>query len=196
MFTAPWRNRTRVNTLLLLGESLIYELSVRNGSIHGGLTPPGKVGGHDRKSSARCRSRWRRAAQHKAQIVPCFPPSIHHGTIMLFSHARRGPAVCSVMSQLGVNASLVMSPPQKLRRRLCLVNPARHLESERGANRSHSHRYVSPDWSFFRQSSAAVPLIPEPIKAKSWVIRRAAKSSPKFSTLPALLLEADKKLID
>lgn len=29
---------------------------------------------------------------------------------MLFSHARQGPAVCLVMSQLGVNASLVMSP--------------------------------------------------------------------------------------
>lgn len=121
-----------------------------------------------------------------------FSLSIHHRTIMLFSHARRGPAVCSGMSQLGVNASLVMSPPQKLRRRLCLVNPARHLKSERGANCSHSHRYVSPDWSSFRQSSVVLPLIPlsqspDPIKAKSRVIRRAAKSSPKSCTLPALL---------
>lgn len=89
-------------------------------------------------------------------VFPVDSPRDHNAV----SHARRGPAVCSVMSQLGVNASLVMSPPQKLRRRLCLVNPARHLESERGANRSHSHRYVSPDWSSFRQSSVVVPLIP------------------------------------
>lgn len=111
-----------------------------------------------------------------------FSPPIHRGTIMLFSHARRGPAVCSLMSQQGVNASLVMSPPQKLRRRLCLVNPARHLHSERGANRSHSHRCPSPDRSSFGQSSVVVPLVSDPIKGKSWVIRRAAKSSQVLHT--------------
>lgn len=34
-------------------------------------TSPGKVGVHDRKLSGRCGARWRRPAQHKAQIVPC-----------------------------------------------------------------------------------------------------------------------------
>lgn len=33
---------------------------------------------------------------------------------MVFSHARRGLAVCSAMSQLAVNASLVMSPPPEV----------------------------------------------------------------------------------
>lgn len=36
--------------------------------------------------------------------------SIHCRAIMLFSHARQGPGVCLAMSQLGVNACLVMSP--------------------------------------------------------------------------------------
>lgn len=39
-----------------------------------------------------------------------FSLSIHHRAIMPFSHAHHGPAVCLAVSQLGVNASLVMSP--------------------------------------------------------------------------------------
>lgn len=45
---------------------------------------------------------------------------------MTFSHARQGPGVCLAMSQLGVNASLVMSPQAAEevqtaeKRRLCL----------------------------------------------------------------------------
>jgi len=46
---------------------------------------------------------------------------------MLFSHARQGPVVCLAMSQLGVNASLVMSPlsVEEQERRLCFssLNP-------------------------------------------------------------------------
>lgn len=42
---------------------------------------------------------------------------------MLFSHARQGPNVCSVISQLGVNACLVMSPQtvEEQLRHLCLT---------------------------------------------------------------------------
>lgn len=46
---------------------------------------------------------------------------------MLFSHARQGPDVCSAISQMGVNACLVMSPQtvEELLRHLCLarLNP-------------------------------------------------------------------------
>lgn len=42
---------------------------------------------------------------------------------MLFSHARQGPDICSAISQLGVNACLVMSPQtvEELLRHLCLT---------------------------------------------------------------------------
>lgn len=42
---------------------------------------------------------------------------------MLFSHARQGPNVCSAISQLGVNACLVMSPQtvEEQLRHLCLT---------------------------------------------------------------------------
>ncbi len=43
---------------------------------------------------------------------------------MLFSHARQGPVVCLAMLQLGVNASLVMSPlsVEEQERRLCFFS--------------------------------------------------------------------------